>query len=184
MTTDKMTDAELADYYNSTHDLSEFDGGKVITAARDAHPETRSVTISVRFSPSELVELEQLASAAGMRLTTFIRAAALDSEEPPVDRAEVLDLLTALRESVEGTNPRRVSGTRRSASHTKHRTRGTARSAASGRYVSKSPAATVRTAASTRSGRSAAAKAVSKSAAAKALGKSGKVTPTEGKRTK
>ena len=111
MTTDQMTDAELADYYNSTHDVSEFDGGEVVTTAPRIHPETRSVTISVRFSPSELAAIEELANAAGMRLTAFIRAAALASQEPPVDRAEVLDLLTALRESVEGTKPQ-TSGSR------------------------------------------------------------------------
>jgi hypothetical protein len=33
MTTDTITDVELADYYNSTHDLSEFDGGEVVTTA-------------------------------------------------------------------------------------------------------------------------------------------------------
>lgn len=127
MTTDQVSDAELADYYNSTHDLSEFDGGEVVTTTPQAHPESRSVTISVRFSPSELATIEELASAADMRLTAFIRAAALASEEPPIDRAEVLDLLTALRESLEGTKPPRVTGANRAASHTVHRTKRAAR---------------------------------------------------------
>lgn len=178
MTTDQMTDAELADYYNSTHDLSKFDGAEVVTTPQ-AHPETRSITISVRFSPSELAEIEELASAAGIRLTAFIRAAALASEEPPVDRAKVLDLLTALRESVEGTKPRRVTGANRTASHTVHRAkRGAqtaARSAVSGRYLSSNPATTERTAASTTSG---------KNATAKASSKLGKVKRTGGKLNK
>lgn len=93
MMTEQMTDA---DYYDSTRDLSDFDGGEVVTM-----PETRSVTISVRFSPSELEALEQQANAADMRLTTYIRTAALAADEPPIDRAEVLDLLDALRHSVE-----------------------------------------------------------------------------------
>ena len=173
MTTEQMTDAELADYYDSTHDLSEFDGGEVVTPVPQTHPETRSVTISVRFSPSELAEIEELASAAGMRLTAFIRAAALASEEPPVDRAEVLDLLTALRQSVEGTRPRRATGTKPSASHTVHKTKRAqtaARSAVSGRYVSRNPAGSVRTAASTKSGKGAAARASSKLGKAKKTG--------------
>lgn len=136
MTSDQMTtDAELAKFYNSTHDLSEFEGGEVVTNA-PAHPETRSVTISVRFSPSELAEIEGLAKAAGMRVTAFIRAAALASEEPPVDRAEVLDLISALRRSVEGTETRRVPTRPKKAASSTVR-----RSAASGRYLRKETAA-------------------------------------------
>ena len=101
---DQMTDAELAAYYNSTHDLSEFEGGEVVELPKTV-PETRSVTISVRFSPSELAELEQLAKGADMRVTAFIRAAALAAEEPPVDRAGVMDLVEALRQQVQGTRP-------------------------------------------------------------------------------
>lgn len=101
---DQMTDAELAAYYDSTHDLSEFEGGEVVELPKTV-PETRSVTISVRFSPSELAELEQLAKGADMRVTAFIRAAALAAEEPPVDRAEVMDLVEALRQHVQGTRP-------------------------------------------------------------------------------
>lgn len=110
MTTQQMTDADLADYYNSTKNLSEFDGGEVVGSAAQAQPETRSVTISVRFSPSELAEVEKLAHSAGMRLTTFIRTAALAVEEPPVDRVKVLDLLSTLRQSVEGTESPRPDG--------------------------------------------------------------------------
>lgn len=101
---DQMTDAELAAYYDSTHDLSEFKGGEVVELPKTV-PETRSVTISVRFSPSELAELEQLAKGADMRVTAFIRAAALAAGEPPVDRAEVMDLVEALRQHVQGTRP-------------------------------------------------------------------------------
>lgn len=96
----EMTEAELADYYNSTHDLSEFEGGEVVTVP-ETQPETRNVTISVRFSPSELADLEEQATAADMRLASFIRATVLAASEPPVDRAEVLDMITALRRKIE-----------------------------------------------------------------------------------
>lgn len=99
---DTMTDAELAEYYNSTHDLAEFDGGETVTPApHDTMSQTRSVTLSVRLSPSELAELEERAVAAGMPVTTYIRAAALAAEEPPVDRGELLDLIAALRSKIE-----------------------------------------------------------------------------------
>lgn len=151
MTNEQMTDTELAKYYSSTHDLSEFDGGEVVTPPQ-GHSETRSVTISVRFSPSEVAEIEGLASAAGMRLTAFIRAAALASQEPPVDRAEVLDLLAAVRRSVEGPEPQRLSRPRKSVNSSLQR------SAASGRYVRKPAGMTnVRTAA--KAGRTVVAKA-------------------------
>ena len=54
----KKTNAELADYYNETEDLSGFDD-------ENAVPVTvrRSVTISVRFSDSEIAELRARAAA-------------------------------------------------------------------------------------------------------------------------
>jgi hypothetical protein len=105
LTAHQVNDADLAEYYNSTHDVSEFEGGEVVESSAPPQPETRSVTISVRFSPSELAEVEKLAHAAGMRLTTFIRETALTAEDPPVNRAEVLDLISALRRSVERKAP-------------------------------------------------------------------------------
>lgn len=35
-----------------------------------------------------------------MPLTTYIRATALDATQPPIDRAEVVDLMERLRKSV------------------------------------------------------------------------------------
>ena len=102
MTAHEVNDADLAEYYNSTRDVSEFEGGEVVESLMPPQPETRSVTISVRFSPSELAEIEKVASAGGMRLTTFIREAALAAEEPPLDRAELLNLVSSLRRSLEG----------------------------------------------------------------------------------
>ncbi len=96
--TEQMSDVELAEHYDRTHDLSEFEDGEVITPPETS--ETRNVTISVRFSPSELAGLEAHAKNAGMKLTAYIRATALAADEPPVDRAEVLDLIAALRSKV------------------------------------------------------------------------------------
>lgn len=171
MTTRRMTDADLADYYNSTRDLSEFDGGEVVSSARQAQPETRSVTISVRFSPSELARVEKLAHAAGMRLTAFIRAAALATEEPPVDRAEVLDLLTALRQSVEGTTSGRPGEVARAVYKTNRAARTAARSAIAGRFVSGSSGTLMRLAASKKSSKSTASKGVARSSKSKGVGR-------------
>jgi hypothetical protein len=88
----KKTEAELADYYNETKDLSEFDL---------EHPEPvtarRSVTISVRFSDEEISELRARAEQAGVKVTSFIRAAALEATSP-VDRAALGELARELEQ--------------------------------------------------------------------------------------
>ncbi|TIC89102.1 hypothetical protein E8D34_00940 [Nocardioides sp. GY 10113] len=56
----------------------------------------RNVTISVRFSDAEIAELRARAEAAGAKVTSFIRAAALEATQP-IDRAE----LEALAREVE-----------------------------------------------------------------------------------
>jgi hypothetical protein len=110
--TDGMTEAEAADYYNATHDLSGFVGGEVVQLESPS-PGTRNVTLSIRLSPEELETLGQRAEAAGMKVTTYIRGAALQAEAPPVDddlidtAAEVVDLVAALRASVEAARARR-----------------------------------------------------------------------------
>lgn len=84
--TDKMTEAELAEYYNRTEDVSDFDlGGEVPVSVR------RNVTISVRFSDTEIAELRARAEQAGVKVTSFIRAAALEATSP-VDRAALGEL--------------------------------------------------------------------------------------------
>ena len=87
-----MSEAELADYYNETKDLSEFDL---------EHPEPvtvrRSVTISVRFSDEEIAELRARAEQAGVKVTSFIRAAALEAASP-VDRVALGELARDLEQ--------------------------------------------------------------------------------------
>lgn len=113
---DGRAEADAADYYNQTHDLSGFDGGEVVEL--ESPPAgTRRVTLSIRLSPQELQTLGQRAEAAGMKLTTYLRAAALQAEAPPVDddlidtAAEVVDLIAALRASVEAAKARRKQAT-------------------------------------------------------------------------
>lgn len=88
----KKTKAALADFYNETEDLSGFD-------EKNAVPVTvrRSVTISVRFSDAEIAELRARADKAGVRVTSFIRAAALEASGP-VDRDELGELARDLEE--------------------------------------------------------------------------------------
>lgn len=66
--------AELADEYNATRDLSDFD-------LDQPEPVTvkRAVTISVRFSDEEIADLRDRADEAGVKVTSFIRAAALEA---------------------------------------------------------------------------------------------------------
>ena len=90
--TEAMTDAELAEYYNRTQDTSDFDED-------EEFPITvrRSVTISVRFSDDEIAELRARAEQAGVKVTSFIRAAALEAASP-VDRVALGELARDLEQ--------------------------------------------------------------------------------------
>jgi len=86
MDTNGMSEAELADYYDRTHDISGFDleHPEPITPARGR----LDVTISVRFSSEEIDLLRAEAERAGMKVTAFIRALALQHASGQVlDRA-------------------------------------------------------------------------------------------------
>lgn len=79
----KMTpeqEANLADQYNETQDMSEFDGG-----ADEPFSVRRDATISVRFAAHELEQLRAQAEEAGMKVTAYIRQAALATDRPPID---------------------------------------------------------------------------------------------------
>ena len=90
--TESMSEPELADYYNETRDLSEFD-------LENPEPITvrRAVTISVRFSEDEITELRARAERAGVKVTSFIRAAALEAASP-VDRVALGELARDLEQ--------------------------------------------------------------------------------------
>ena len=75
---------ELAERYDRSRDTTGFGGPEPVQVRRD-------VTISVRFSEQEIEQLRRHAEEAGMRVTAFIRAAALQAERP-VDRDEVARL--------------------------------------------------------------------------------------------
>lgn len=93
----------LAEEYESTRDVSDFTGAVEPVEVR------RNVTISVRFSDAEMASLRRRADAAGMKVTALIRAAALESELPPLDRAALAEATAAaerqlheIRESLSG----------------------------------------------------------------------------------
>ncbi len=88
----ERTEAELDDYYNETQDLSGFDEGTSVPVTV-----RRSVTISVRFSDEEIAELRARAEQAGVKVTSFIRAAALESTSP-VDRVALGELARDLEQ--------------------------------------------------------------------------------------
>ena len=89
--TEHVSEAELADYYNRTRDTSDFEGGEEVPITVK-----RNVTISVRFSPEELEDLRRRADEAGVKVTSFIRAAALEATSP-VDRATLGELARDLQ---------------------------------------------------------------------------------------
>lgn len=104
------TESEIADRYNGTGDVSDFSGAIEPVEVR------RNVTISVRFSESEMESLRTKAETAETKVTAFIRAAALDAERPPPDlnalaeeTAAVERQLQHLRESLNAAE----SGSRR-----------------------------------------------------------------------
>ena len=92
--TQGMTEREQAAYYNETHDVSEFDEGA-------AYPVVvrRNVTISVRFSEEEIEALRREAEVSGVKVTAYIRSAALNATSP-VDHQRLRDALRAASDEV------------------------------------------------------------------------------------
>jgi hypothetical protein len=89
--TTHMTEAELADYYAETHDLSEFDEGEVVPVPRGR----RDMVLSVRFSPEELDSLRLRAEERGVKVTALVRSAAL-AQTSPIDSDELRKVAEAL----------------------------------------------------------------------------------------
>ena len=92
--TKRATEGELAEHYDRTRDLSDFDE----TVAQPVEVR-RNVTISVRFSQREIEQLRGAAEVAGLKLTAYIRAAALRAGSP-VDRQRLQAALRAASEDV------------------------------------------------------------------------------------
>lgn len=91
----QLSGAELADYYNRTGDLSEFEG----TSTELVKIGRRDVTISVRFSADEIDALRRHAETAGVKVTAFIRSAALEAERP-LDREAIASLAAGVEAQV------------------------------------------------------------------------------------
>jgi hypothetical protein len=92
--TQRVSEPELAEYYNRTHDVSEFDESAELPVEV-----RRNVTISVRFTQEEIETLRRDADAAGVKVTAYIRAAALQASSP-VDRKRLQAALRAVVEDV------------------------------------------------------------------------------------
>lgn len=88
--TDGMTDEQLADYYLTTGDLSEFAGDAVPVTRRR---ERLDVSITVRFTPDEIDALRARADEQGMRVTALIRQLAVEH----TGDAQIVHLATARR---------------------------------------------------------------------------------------
>lgn len=89
------TEGDIADYYNGTGDVSDFSGVIEPLEVR------RNVTISVRFSESEIESLRTKAEAAETKVTAFIRAAALDAERPPPNLNAIAEATAAVERQLQ-----------------------------------------------------------------------------------
>lgn len=96
--TEGMTEAEMADYYDRTHDLSGFEGGPVVE--NPSRGKRLDSSISVRFSEDQMAEVERAAEEAGMKVTAFIRAAAL-TQAGTVGLRNLRTLMDQLAKNVE-----------------------------------------------------------------------------------
>ena len=86
---ESTTGAEIAKEYQTTRDLSGFEG-----APTEPVEVRRNVTISVRFSDEEIGLLRARAEAAGTKVTALIRDAALQ-EAAPLDRRQLIRAVEA-----------------------------------------------------------------------------------------
>jgi len=91
--TDASGEAQLAREYEDSRDLAGFETEGEPVEVR------RAVTISVRFSDQEIALLRAKADQAGMKVTTYIRSAALE-HGTPVDKPALLGVLREASEDV------------------------------------------------------------------------------------
>ena len=86
-------EAEFAREYQNSRDLSAFE--------TDAEPVEvrRNVTISVRFSDDEIAQLRAMAEQTGMKVTAYIRTAALE-HGVQVNKSAILAVLRKASDDV------------------------------------------------------------------------------------
>jgi uncharacterized protein (DUF1778 family) len=75
--------------------------GEVVTLEPSTDP--ASVVLSVRLNGADLGEIERAAAAAGMKLSTYVKHAALTAarDSSRISRAEVLEQIDAMGERLE-----------------------------------------------------------------------------------
>lgn len=100
---ESATERELADYYDEHRDLSGF--GDPVPVDRS---ERLDITISVRYSATEIAAIRSRAQASGMRPTAYIRERSLAEDDAPVDRRLVARAVAALAKDLEDL--RRAAG--------------------------------------------------------------------------
>lgn len=96
-------DRALADYYEEHHDSDEWAEAEPVSKS-----ERLDVTLSVRFTSTEIEHIRAQAAVAGLKPTTYIRQCALADEAPPIDRARLARSVDALSREVEDL--RRAAG--------------------------------------------------------------------------
>lgn len=90
------TDAELAEYYDQHRQVTGW------SEPQPTPPPGRlDVTISVRFTPTEIAAIRARAEAAGLKPTTYIRRCALVDEQPPIDRGNLSRAVEALSRDLD-----------------------------------------------------------------------------------
>ncbi|MDN5797757.1 MAG: hypothetical protein L0H79_18695 [Intrasporangium sp.] len=98
-------DRELADHYDREEDPAQGDWGEPEPLRK---PERLDVTLSVRFTPSEIATIRSRAEAAGLKPTAYIRQCSLAAERAPIDRALITRTVDALARDLDDL--RRATG--------------------------------------------------------------------------
>ena len=90
-------DHELADFY----ERGGIDADKWAEPTHVSKPERLDVTISVRFTQTEIASIRSRAVAANLKPTTYIRQCVLAAEHDAIDRAQLTRSVEALARSLE-----------------------------------------------------------------------------------
>ncbi|GAA3968283.1 DUF1778 domain-containing protein [Thermobifida alba] len=108
--TEGMSEAQLAEYYDTHRDLADFEGGEEVAVTRKPERTGRCITLSIRLSDSEMRMLEEAAKRAGMKVTAFVRQAALvaaDDSGTVLNRDQLLRAIRSLERDLDAV--RRVA---------------------------------------------------------------------------